>query len=310
MANPQKKNGFTKYPNDFLEKITASSLTKEEIRIVMLIARYTWGYNKEMEIIEQKFIAEKLGRNKGNVSRTVKNLFLKNALIYNSTTGAVGINQNYEAWIKKTIKEKTPKLWGVAEMTTKNDNQELQPEMTTKNDNQELQPKMTTKTRKNDNQNTKKAQPNYKVVKENNKENIKKECARASFGEFQNVKLSETEKQKLENENGKEKTKEAINFLSLYKAEKGYKTKSDYLTLNRWVLKAVEERQAKPPPLSFSAKIAAEEAKKQEQERRRDKALKEFAQRQRAIEESNKTGVEIDAALKKLREEYKIWLTI
>jgi hypothetical protein len=57
-----------------------------------------------------------------------------------------------------------------------------------------------------------------------------------------NVLLTDTELGKLKDKHGEEKTQEAIEYLSMYKAEKGYKSKSDYLTLLRWVFKAIEEK--------------------------------------------------------------------
>ena len=61
-------------------------------------------------------------------------------------------------------------------------------------------------------------------------------------GSQENVLLTDTELGKLKDKHGEGKTQEAIEHLSLYKAEKGYKSKSDYLTLLRWVFKAIEEK--------------------------------------------------------------------
>jgi hypothetical protein len=62
-----------------------------------------------------------------------------------------------------------------------------------------------------------------------------------------NVSLSDTEISKLWEKFGQPKTAECIEFLSLYKAEKQYKTKSDYLTILRWVASAVDERKRRNP---------------------------------------------------------------
>lgn len=43
-------------------------------------------------------------------------------------------------------------------------------------------------------------------------------------------------------EYGKELTDACYDFLSLYKQEKNYKTKSDYLTIRRWVIEAVKRQ--------------------------------------------------------------------
>jgi hypothetical protein len=56
-----------------------------------------------------------------------------------------------------------------------------------------------------------------------------------------NVLLTENENQKLVFEHGKEIVEKAYEFLSSYKIEKSYSTKSDYLTIRRWVLDAVKK---------------------------------------------------------------------
>lgn len=86
------------------------------------------------------------------------------------------------------------------------------------------------------------------IKKEINKEQKEKEQAQLEkqkqpYGEFENVELTNDEFNKLINEYGTEKTMLAIDFLGSYKIEKPYRTKSDYLTLRRWVFKAVEERE-------------------------------------------------------------------
>lgn len=58
-----------------------------------------------------------------------------------------------------------------------------------------------------------------------------------------NVKLTEAEYKKLVASYGKQKAEECIAYLSSYKIEKDYKTKSDYLTILRWVSSAVDEKK-------------------------------------------------------------------
>lgn len=66
------------------------------------------------------------------------------------------------------------------------------------------------------------------------------------YGTFKNVKLTKDEVEKLNSEYGEPKANIMIEFLSSYREEKGYKNKSDYLSLRRWVAKAVDEKQDKP----------------------------------------------------------------
>ncbi len=64
-----------------------------------------------------------------------------------------------------------------------------------------------------------------------------------TLGEYNNIRLTETEMDRLKADFGGD-TDEAIQYLSAYKAEKGYKTKSDYLTIRRWVIDAVRRQPA------------------------------------------------------------------
>ena len=65
-------------------------------------------------------------------------------------------------------------------------------------------------------------------------------------GTYQNVYLTDDEKQRLVADYHS-LAEMAIQFLSAYKVEKGYKTKDDNLTIRRWVINAVREREGLPP---------------------------------------------------------------
>lgn len=56
-----------------------------------------------------------------------------------------------------------------------------------------------------------------------------------------NITLAEKENEKLISEFGKDVIEKCYDFLSSYKIEKSYITKSDYLTIRRWVLDAVKK---------------------------------------------------------------------
>jgi hypothetical protein len=68
----------------------------------------------------------------------------------------------------------------------------------------------------------------------------------------ENININKNELDKLNKDYGEEVTKKAIQYLSDYKIEKNYKTKSDYLTLKRWVFDAVKERENKNANKGFS----------------------------------------------------------
>lgn len=61
----------------------------------------------------------------------------------------------------------------------------------------------------------------------------------------QPVKMSSDERANLNEEYGAADAAAAVTYLSLYKGEKPYKSKSDYLAIRRWVIDAVRERRAR-----------------------------------------------------------------
>lgn len=63
-----------------------------------------------------------------------------------------------------------------------------------------------------------------------------------AYGDYSNVLLKDSEKTKLDEEFGTDATRQAIDFLDSYIEEKGYKSKSHYLAIRRWVLDAVKEK--------------------------------------------------------------------
>ena len=86
---------------------------------------------------------------------------------------------------------------------------------------------------------------NVRQAELDKKEIKKKENEKDIYGAYKNVTLSKDEMQKLIDKHGEYKTNELIEFLSAYREDKGYKNKSDYLAIGRWVVDAVEKKDKK-----------------------------------------------------------------
>lgn len=82
-------------------------------------------------------------------------------------------------------------------------------------------------------------------TQEQPKKPAKVEDPKLSYGEYGNVKLTAAEHDKLIEKYGAEETQAAIEFFDQYITEKGYKSKSHYLAMCRWVFDAVTERKTK-----------------------------------------------------------------
>ena len=65
------------------------------------------------------------------------------------------------------------------------------------------------------------------------------------YGEYNHVLLTDEELNKLNSEYGNIKTNECIKHLDEYIEMKGYKAKSHYLCIKKWVIDAVNERKSK-----------------------------------------------------------------
>lgn len=74
-------------------------------------------------------------------------------------------------------------------------------------------------------------------------------------GKYQNVFLSDEELQKLNNEYGYEKTTKAIQLFSEAIEMKGYKYKSHYLAMKKWVFKALEEQSRQVVNKKFGSAV-------------------------------------------------------
>lgn len=79
----------------------------------------------------------------------------------------------------------------------------------------------------------------YKDIKDNKDINTIKH----KHGEYQHVLLTDKEMGKLIETYGKDIAERAVEFLDAYIEEKGYKAKSHYLTIRRWVIDAVKEKK-------------------------------------------------------------------
>jgi hypothetical protein len=110
-----------------------------------------------------------------------------------------------------------------------------------------------------------KEQPKPPAEKKGEKKASPEKPPKHKYGEYQHVLLSDAEKAKLIEKHGDELTCKAITFLDEYIEETGYKRKSHYLSIMRWVIDAVKEKEQKQSPASpkysdFEARAAMERA--------------------------------------------------
>lgn len=95
------------------------------------------------------------------------------------------------------------------------------------------------------------------------------------------VKMTAAEHDKLVEEYGAEDAAGAIAYLSLYKGEKPYKTKSDYLAIRRWVIDAYRERKARKGTAPASSPLPSYEEERRAQKERSSERLRAANERLR-----------------------------
>jgi DNA-binding transcriptional MocR family regulator len=153
-------------------------------------------------------ISEKLKINKNKIQRTLK-LFENDKQIEQQTT-----NKNRLITVLN---------WGMYQNNDKqNDKQMINKWETT--DKQVI----TNKNDKNDN---------------NERNNIKENIIKKKYGSYKNVLLTDEEYNKLLTEYKEDKTRKLITYLDEYIEMKGYKAKSHYLCIKKWVVKALKENK-------------------------------------------------------------------
>lgn len=87
---------FTKIQNELIESISNQPLNGYELRILLIIFRKTYGYNKKEDYIALSQITDITGISKPHVSRTINNLIGYKIITKNGNK--LSLNKNDEQW--------------------------------------------------------------------------------------------------------------------------------------------------------------------------------------------------------------------
>jgi len=102
MASPQPDR-YTKISNELMEKIPQYKFNGTQLRILFVIFRYTYGFNRKEWQLSVSFIANAINSHHIQVKREIKSLIISNVLTvvvqatFNSTR-VLSFNKNYEEW--------------------------------------------------------------------------------------------------------------------------------------------------------------------------------------------------------------------
>ena len=97
MANPQAENGYTKIANEILEALCKINLSSYQSRLLFLVIRKTYGFNKTDDWISNSQIVEATGISKSHASRAKKEL-IERRIIVTPTGNKMKFNKDYNQW--------------------------------------------------------------------------------------------------------------------------------------------------------------------------------------------------------------------
>jgi len=108
MANPQKEYGYTAIANEILDEILKRPFSGHEFRMLFLIIRKTYGFNKTEDSISLSQMMKSLGLSRVRCSQVINRLQLQKIVTVteyiNGIVKKYKFNKNFEQWCSVTKK--------------------------------------------------------------------------------------------------------------------------------------------------------------------------------------------------------------
>jgi phage replication O-like protein O len=109
MPGPQKENGYTPIANEILEAVAKLSINATQFRILMVVWRFTYGFNRKHHKLSEGFISQATSLHKKQIGRELSDLIKRNILIEIekpsfSKPRVIAFNKYYVGWVStKTL---------------------------------------------------------------------------------------------------------------------------------------------------------------------------------------------------------------
>lgn len=114
MANPQIEKGHTRIANEIIEQVSKTDLNGTQMRILLVIWRFTYGFQRKTYEISLAFMAEAINSSRSHVDRELTTLIERKII---SVVGVgprrgriLSFNKNYEQWQGRPVEEEANTL--------------------------------------------------------------------------------------------------------------------------------------------------------------------------------------------------------
>lgn len=97
MADVKLKNGYVRVVNNLFDQLFLREFSLKQIRVIMLILRLSYGYNKKYAIIKPKSRFNFANLYRQDINKTINELIDKKVLL-NVAEDAYSINKDYDIW--------------------------------------------------------------------------------------------------------------------------------------------------------------------------------------------------------------------
>lgn len=103
MKSPQLENGYTRIANEILEVVSKAKFNGTQFKILIIIWRYTYGFNRKDSEFSLKFLSEATNCNKQQIKRELDKLIEKKVVIVikesdPNISRRLSFNKKYTEW--------------------------------------------------------------------------------------------------------------------------------------------------------------------------------------------------------------------
>jgi len=106
LADVQLENGYTKIANEILEHLALTKLSPIQYRLIFVIWRYTYGFNRKEHTLSLSFLSKATNYDQRQLQRELTKLEERKIIIQKVQKGRpriISFNKNYDEWLCEDI---------------------------------------------------------------------------------------------------------------------------------------------------------------------------------------------------------------